>query len=65
MPNLKKLSTALLQIMITAHSSDYGRVLTPEETIDCAKTIKLLQGELDSRKVYDTPLPLHKNREQK
>jgi len=65
MPDLKKLSTALLQIMITAHSSDYGRVLTTEETVDCAKTISLLQRELDSRKVLDTSLTLHKNKEQK
>jgi hypothetical protein len=57
MPELKKLNTALLKAMITACSSDYGRVLTPEEIIDCAVTIKLLQRELDSRLVPVVPGP--------
>lgn len=36
--------------MLAAHSPDYGRELTDGETLDCDKTIKLLQEEIASRK---------------
>jgi hypothetical protein len=50
MQDLKKLETLVLQTMVAAHSSYYGRKLTVGETTDCNTTIGWLQDEIASRK---------------
>jgi hypothetical protein len=50
MHDFKKIETSVLLVMLAAHSPAYGRELTDGETIDCDKTIKLLQEEIASRK---------------
>jgi len=48
--NYKKLATPVILTMIMAYSSDYGRVLTPGEEIDCNTTFHQLQLEIAIRK---------------
>jgi hypothetical protein len=50
MQELKKIKTSILLVMVAAHSSDYGRILTVDEANDCRITIKELQEEIASRK---------------
>ena len=50
MPELKRIETNVLLVMLAAHCSDYGRELTRGESIDCDITIKRLRAEIASRK---------------
>ena len=56
--DFKKLKTGVIQTMIIAHSSYYGRVLTPDEEVDCNITISQLQLELAIRKIKESQLQL-------
>jgi hypothetical protein len=47
--DLKKLETAVIRTMITAHAAYYGRALTESETADSKATIRQLLEEITSR----------------
>ncbi len=53
-----RLKTGVIQTMIIAHSSYYGRVLTADEEVDCNATISQLQLELALRKIKERQLLL-------
>jgi hypothetical protein len=58
MQDLKKIETGIIQTMILAYSSYYGRELTPQESADCTITINQLREEIACRK-KDRPIVIH------
>ncbi|MEO6611375.1 MAG: hypothetical protein ABIT05_04555 [Chitinophagaceae bacterium] len=54
---LQKLETSVLQTMLTAYSSYYGRILTANEAINCDVTIGQLLKEIASREKPEIKIP--------
>ena len=55
--DLQRIETPLLLCIMKAYTADYGRLLTPEESLEYKKTISLLREEMASRQ---TPTALSK-----
>ena len=50
MTNFSNIATDVLHSIVAAYTASYGRHLTEEEMIDCAKTIEAIKREIESRK---------------
>lgn len=62
MQELKNIDTVVLLIIVAAHSSYYGRVLTVGEVKDCEITICQLKEEISSWKEAQKKLLLNLSR---